>query len=282
MQADMHRRHQYMEELTTEPVAQAQDVQAVTNETQPSNTEPQALNVEKHESEDEKSKGYLKRIAVLTAQREKANREAEFHKQLSASYASKLNVSSSDDSETLIKPDKNAYSDPHDYAEALLEWRLKKEKVDHNQKVAKESAAAQQQAWEAQKYHLLQTHAQRITEFEKQAPDYKQKVMESLGPILNDAHAFAIQTSPRSAEVAYYLANNLEDAYELAAIQNNPLEMGIFVGRITAKLEAQAPRKTLEPMQTITPGRSSSLAGTIDAGEDDFQRLRRQKFKGGY
>lgn len=80
------------------------------------------------------------------------------------------------------------------------------------------------------------TFAQRESEFAKNAPDYRDKTRSVSFPV-SDAMAEVFAESEEGPAVAYYLANNLEQADRIARM--SPLAAAHALGLIQAKLLAE-------------------------------------------
>lgn len=80
------------------------------------------------------------------------------------------------------------------------------------------------------------TFAQRESEFSKSAPDYREKTRSAIFPV-SEAMAEVFAESEEGPAVAYYLANNLDQADRIARM--SPLAAARELGRVEAKLIAE-------------------------------------------
>jgi hypothetical protein len=163
------------------------------------------------------------------------------------------------------------------YAAAVAAWSAKQ---------AREAARAELDAEreEAEEARTEQEWSRREAEFIKSKPDYAVKVLRppsAGGPVISDEMALVIKSSEIGAEVAYYLAENVEKSVEIARLPAHLQAREI--GRIEARLEAA---KAAPPPVSKAPPPAPKLdaaAATDDSepnpswSDDRWEKWRRRQ-----
>ncbi|RTL14528.1 MAG: hypothetical protein EKK56_00800 [Flavobacteriaceae bacterium] len=210
-----------------------------------------------------------KRIASLTRRYKEEREKRELaEKAIQANYAQgqTANIGGNANLADLKKPDRNDYADPYEYAEALVKFnedRAQAQKLNIERQIQLANMANFQKT-------LTESHAQRALEFSKQFPDYNDSLKNL--DISND-HVVAIQTSPKSAEIAYYLAKNPDEALEFSLM--NPIEALIQVGRYTEKF---AKNSSVKPSSTKPMTPLSSNTASVQTNSKNSIAALRQKY----
>jgi hypothetical protein len=198
------------------------------------------------ELDPQKQSGIDKRITNLTRQlrttQEQLAAEKSMRQELSrVNYANGQPTSSHD----LPKPDRNQFPDPYDYAEALIKWQ-EESRVASTVKRQQQMSAQQLDNY---KRKLNEQHALRADQLRKVMPDFDD-AMKMLDGTLPESHILAIQKSPYSAEIAYQLAKNVDDATEFAMM--DPYEAAMKVGELAVGMKNKPAGSSHKPMAPLT------------------------------
>ena len=115
-------------------------------------------------------------------------------------------------------------------------------------KYAQEQARAvvqqelQQRDWQSQQMTRVQTFESREAEFAKAHPDYHERVVQDSTLPITPAMREVLFDSPNGPEVAYWLAQNRENAAQIARLPPHQaaLELGRIEGRLAAIKEVKS------------------------------------------
>ncbi len=222
----------------------------------------------------EKQKGVDKRIANLTRQlrtaQEKIAQQNAMRQDLSrVNYAK----NPTNESQHLIpKPDRNQFADAFDYADAVLRWK------DENAMALQQQQQQQMQASQIDtvRRKLNDQHKARALEFKKVVPDFDE-AMNVLDGLLPQSHIIVIQKSPYSAEIAYQLAKNVDDATEFSML--DPIEAGIKIGELTSEFKRRPKAEAHQGMASITSANSNVASASSSKPPSKIAELRKRYSK---
>lgn len=166
-----------------------------------------------------------------------------------------------------------------EYTKALVKHEAKQEA-----KAAKEESAKDQAKAEAQKSSMtkVEKYKAQVTEARKAYKDFDEVLNEYDGPSSPELHA-AILDSDQGAEVAYYLANNPEEAEKMRGMDTGDLYR--FIGKIEAKLEhgkSEEPppvktSKAPKPVEPVGKGKADVEPDWDNMDPDEYIRRRRER-----
>lgn len=163
---------------------------------------------------------------------------------------------------------------------------LRQKTAEYIAKQSREAARAELDAErsQAERDRTEQEWSRREAEFIKSKPDYAVKVLRppsAGGPVISDEMAKVIKSSEIGAEVAYYLAENVEKSVEISRLPAHLQAREI--GRIEARLEAA---KAAPPPVSKAPPPAPKLdaaAATDDSepnsswSDERFEKWRRRQ-----
>lgn len=171
------------------------------------------------------------------------------------------------------KPKLDDFETYDQYTEALTDWKFE-------QKTKEQESKSREQALQREAKQRAETYAAKADEFAKANPDFDEVVTEcdAFTPIMVQA----IQDSDVGPEVAYYLANNPEEAEKLAGL--GVVAMNRAIGRIEAKLEARESKPAVKttnappPIKPVTKSASTTVDPyNLEMDADDYAKWRRQR-----
>ena len=225
--------------------------------------EPKAEEQPKPEEkkEDPIPKGVQKRIDRAVREKYEAQAEAKMLKE-------RLDRIEQNIQERVAKPIDNSepridnFDDFDQYVAAKAEWIASKkinETLDERERRSAEERAA------AAHYQAVDGWNQRLEKATAELPDFKE-VIESSDVPMSDFMRDAIIDSDLGPKVAYWLANNPDEAKKIASM--SPLATVKAIGRIEERLEslAKAPKKP-----TAAPAPLKSVGGKASVQKDPGQ-----------
>jgi hypothetical protein len=133
------------------------------------------------------------------------------------------------------------------------------------------AAEAAKRATEAERQKAVDAWAARAAETRKQVPDYDDVMAEADDVIISDAMQQTILEADRGPEVAYWLAQNREEAERIAKLP--ALAAARAIGRIEAGLPqlktdgSPGPKRTTSAPRPVTPvtgGKTTAVASIHD------------------
>ena len=243
-------------------VEETKDVKTESKSSEDSNSQVEAHKEVDETNEDQKPKGQgiQKRISELTRGRREAERAAVKLQQQVAELKSKV--------KQLSKPEaKNFNGKPDEYVESLLDY---KNTVKEVEKTSAKEQAAIVKAQEALKTEFNE----KLKDFAEKHQDAYEVISKVPSKIFDDRLAYNIMNGESSAELAYYLAKNLNEAAELSEMDD--LGLSRALGRLEAKIAASASGTASKPVETkktkaekpITPIRSGDVSKTTYTKEE--------------
>lgn len=132
--------------------------------------------------------------------------------------------------------------DTENYTQAVAEWTVKRVKEAERQEQAK---AQEAQARESQ----ATAFQQRIAEFEERMPGAWQKAVTADMPVPPELQEI-VQARPAGLELAAYLADNLEEAREIASL--SPTLRAAEYALIERSLRTESTAKVIPPKPPVT------------------------------
>jgi hypothetical protein len=231
------------------------------------------------EQEHKPSRGVQKRIDELTAQRHRAEREADFYRQL-LEQRQQLQPQPQPQhpepqSQTPDAPPKfDDFESIEDYVTAAAEYKAKE--LLRAEKAAAEQAERQrhQQQTQAQR---MQTVQQKISEAEQKYPGLYDRISDPALPV-TESVVDALMDAENFADLANHLAANPSELARLAALP--PHRLGYEVARIEARLSAQPVVKASSappPVSPVRPSASPSAAPDPATDPEGWIRYRNEQ-----
>ncbi len=230
---------------------------------QPSEGQHSAEGADGSNDEGEKGKkskgGFQQRIDRLTREKYEAMRRAQALEQRLAELErqvqpdSKINIPE-DGLPPMPTPEQFGY-DEEAYTAAMKEW------ADARAAKAQEVALQQIEQQRLQQEALRQQAelAQKVQAAQEKYPDFVEKVMDPSLPSLQEVNpaAFeAVLSSDKMADVAYYLANNPQEVFDLAGVP--PVEAVKRIAYIEAKFSGKGGAAPAAAQQTAPPPKTVS------------------------
>jgi hypothetical protein len=198
-------------------------------------------------------KGVQKRIDRLTRERYRLQGELEAMRRQHPKQETQQPTSAAG------SPKPEQFQSYEDYLEAKAEWKAE-------QKVAevlnRQQESTKRQTAQAEHDKLQQSWEKSVDEAIGVYDDFEEVALAPDVPI-SDAMSKAILRSGKSADVAYYLGKNREEAAKIASM--DPLSAAIAIGRIEATLARPAAKKTTSaPPPISTVGARASVSKDPD------------------
>lgn len=267
----------------------------------PDNTDPEENEVADPDPEEDKQllvpkkKTVQERINELTAKaREAERREADALRRLTELEAGKnkepevkapVAVVGEPTPDDLLEDGQAKYPlgeyDPA-YIRDLTKFTIEAENKAYQESLKQTEAQRQQQA---ERDALSTSWKERVTEVQERIPDFVEKGQEleatftNLDPQYGEYLASTIMQLDNGPDVLYYLANNIEEAQQIAGL--GPLKAAIALGgldRVLAKTEAAPqPRITKAPEPPKSLNKGSSLKEPED--DEDLDKFSAKLFK---
>lgn len=160
------------------------------------------------------------------------------------------------------------------HAEALTDWKVE-------QKFQEKDTKSKEENLRNEMKQRTETYVAKANEFAKEHPDFDEVIAEceSFTPLMVQA----IQDSDLGPEVAYYLANNPEEAEKLTGM--GIVAMNRALGRIESKLESSKETKATvrttnapPPIKPLTKNASTTVDPyNTNMEADDYAKWRRQR-----
>lgn len=172
------------------------------------------------------------------------------------------------------KPQLDSYETYEDYYEALTDWKVEQRFKDKDAK-AKEAQAREESG------KKLDTYNKRAAEFKKTTPDFEKVIADFSEDVdITPAMEHAILESEVGPQLAYYLANNPDEAESIAKM--GVMQMNRYLGKLEAKLESNPPKviKTTNAPAPISPvGKASSASTKTINDEMSYEEYRKMRGK---
>jgi len=244
------------ESVNTEVDAEDSTPSDDSNELDGQESEDSEATEESEPTEAKKKSGFQKRIDELTRQRYEAEQRA----QQLEDRLSKQQQEMSQIGHQTQKPTLEQFNyDEQSWAQAMESWA--EQGIQRQQEIQQQ---AEQQRTEMSRQAEIgrKIQEQTVKAIEKY-PDFHQKVNNPSLPSIQSVSPAAYEaliTSENMGEVAYYLANNPAEVYQLGSM--SPLDAVRAITRLEAKLSYTAPKPTQAPKPP------SSVKGKSDAVTD--------------
>lgn len=234
------------EEATNEPVT-SNATAAQTDASNVGSEGSKRLDTEQNEF----ATGAQKRIDKLTARlKAETERRIAAEKNIQANYAP-VPIPNSGGMAAPLKPDRSQFADPYDYAEALLNFDKQKNAYEASQR----QSQVNQEQMQRYKEDLNMQHTHRVNEFKKSVPDFDDTIAK-IEKFIPQSHVIAIQKSGKSAEIAYYLGKNVDEALEFG--QLDPMDAILKVGELTHELKSNRQSSATVPMAPLQSATTSA------------------------
>lgn len=189
---------------------------------------------------EKKPDGVQKRINELTAKARAAERRAEILERELEARQRQPEPAKQEPDAPQGKPTIDQFQSYDEYVEALTDWKT-------DQKLAAREQAAEakktQSTQQAEHQALYERHQQQVTDGRGKYSDFDEKVMDNPDLPITPSMVKALAESDAGADIAYYLADHLEEAADIASM--SPTRQAIALGRIEAKLASKPPAKTV-------------------------------------
>lgn len=250
----------FTDKAAAEPVAEAPKADSPpATETKPPEpvVDPEAEKAAKARAERQRTNRLFKQLAEEKVRRETVEKELEKLRQPAVVQRTGA-------------PDPAQFTDINEYTKAVREH----ERVE----AIKEYEQQQQvKASQAQQAQLVKGWEDAVDKGSEKYEDFETVVGE-LKP--TSPWAIAIMQSENSADVAYYLGQNIKEAQKIVAM--NPVAQIYEIGRVSAKLLASPPTPKLasKAPAPITPVQGTAVADTEitdDMPMDKFIRMRNKQ-----
>lgn len=165
-------------------------------------------------------------------------------------------------------PQPEQFTDWASYTEAMVEYRLEK----------RESDRRQQDARAAEERQVL-TYQEKVADFAEKVQDFQEVVLAIPQEFLSPELQKAILAHERGPEIAYHIAQNDDDLFQLASIR--PELMGAAVERLAKRLAAPQPKTPpIKPISNAPPPPATvsgrAPADTADDKLTDVQWYKRE------
>tara|TARA_R110000851_G_scaffold281730_1_gene435198 strand:+ start:737 stop:1597 length:861 start_codon:yes stop_codon:yes gene_type:complete len=159
--------------------------------------------------------------------------------------------------------------DTDKYEASLADWYERKRSVDDQQAQVKQAEQQQAEAWQQK----LQGYADAKSKLKVKDYDDAEEVVQQMFNVVQQG--VMIQGAEDSALVIYALGKNLEQAKELAKI-DDPVKFAFAVARLESKLKITSRKAATRPESKISA--TASSAGAVDS---TLERLREEASKSG-
>lgn len=281
------------------PIEEVEATEEKTTEEPAENLEAQEEQESKdEEAEPQKPKSrFQERISELTrAKKEAEARAAEALAQLEAYKSDKKTVDAPVKTSEAVQDDTPTAEDVNEdgspkyplgefdpaFIRDLTRYTIKKEGEAEAIRQEEIRKAKQEQA---QAQALQETWQEKLNETVKEKPDFIEKAQtleetfRDLDPSYGDYLAQTIMSMEAGPEVLYYLANNIEEAQEIADL--GAVKATIALGHLEAALTVQSKQKDTikvsaapEPPVLVNKGTRGSVPISADTDSlDDFEKL---------
>ena len=201
--------------------------------------------------------------AKAKAEAEEAKKETERLKQ--EAEAARAAAASLPDAKDDVKPDRDNFDDPDEFAIALAAYAARQEqrkinevtqkRLKENEEKAKTEASEKQAAEaKAKVEELHKNFNERLATSKADYPDFDEKVSNNDKLIVRNEAFFLIEKSELGPHILYKLANDPEELKNLNALaQSDPAAMALRIGELQA--EARIARKP-KPSKAAVPHKS--------------------------
>jgi len=201
------------------------------------------------------------RFSELTEARKRAERERDEARKEADELRAKVNPKPEVKIDPDVGPEPQAkdYGDAFEYAKDLAKWSTDKALKDRDAAEAEKTQKAEQEK-------TLKIWQKRVTEIEKELPDYREVLASADSLAVGDDVRDAIIESEVGPKILYHLASNPD---EVDRINGMTVRAALrAIGKLEAKFEAPPEKKEQEPPKTpvarvkppepITPIRANS------------------------
>jgi hypothetical protein len=207
-----------------------------------------------------KAKGVQKRIDELVKQREDAERRAEAERQEKlrllalVEKGGKTEEKPAPEEKTLVRPSRQQFESQEGY-EAALESYIEAKATDTanravEARIQAERDKAQREEIERGQRATHEAYQARVAKAVEKLPDYR-AVAESPDVQVSIPVAHAIANSEQGPEIQYFLGKNPDEAKRILAL--HPAKQLVELGKIEARLEAEASKPAAEPKPAEKP-----------------------------
>lgn len=190
--------------------------------------------------------GFQKRISELTSDKRRLEREADHWREMALKGQTPTPAATSD-----AAPQAENFATYDEYVHANARWAARQE-------LKAEQGRTEQQRTEREALEVEQKFMQRCDAASERYADFN----DAVGAMMSDdtypispAVAHAVKTSEKGPDLAYWLANNRQEAARLS--QLSPLAAAMELGRVAATLQTPAKRTVTQvppPPTTIRGG----------------------------
>jgi len=227
-----------------EPVEKAEE----TPEEKPSDKADETVKPEEKKPEEKKEDHFNRRQRRLLQERSEFKAKAELYEKLMSQQQQQATQTG--------KPTRDAYADEGAYIEALTDWKMDQKLGTVRQELAQQSAQSQ----------VMNEWSQKVTTARAVYADYDEVLAEATDIQLTGPVQEAIMDSKYGADIAYYMAQNPEDAQRIVSL--SPTSAIREIGRIESYIEQEAKKnggsskKVPSPApRPINPPKASSSGG---------------------
>ena len=241
---------------------------------------------EVEEEETKETPWYEKRFAKLTYQREEAKRQWEAEKERAEKLQQLLDKAITKEEpppeRPVGKPKAEDFDTDEDFFDALTDWKLEQREkaVQEKREQAKREEEQKKQEMTAQEREAeFRTNAIKMNqEGRGKYKDYEQVVFSLPSEVMTRQLAEAILDTDLSADIAYHLGKNPEEAGKIA--QLSPTKQAIALGKIESRISNQKKEVSNAP-PPINPLKGKD-SDTLDPDEilernpDEWIRLRNE------
>lgn len=218
------------------------------------------------EQENKPPKGVQKRIDELTAQRRRAEQEADFYRKLlEDERAQRQPAAKQDQQQPTVKapPKFEDFESLEDYVSATAEYKAEQLLEARQHKAEQEAQQRKQQEVIEQRHQTLQQKMQQAVE---KYPDLPVLLSDPSLPV-TDTVVEALMNAENFADVANHLAHHPDEVRRLAGL--TPLQTAYEVAKLEARIAAQPvakPSSAPAPLNTVRP--SAAPATVPDPSKD--------------
>jgi len=265
--------------VSPEPVEDAKIVSETPEPKAEDKSEPEAKpEADEHHEDDEPKKDpdkrpkLEKRFSELTEQRNRERERAEAAERRLAELEAKANPKAAEKTDEIgPKPDPKDYTEAFKYAEDLAEWSTGKALKDRD-------AAEAEKAQKAEQEKTIKAWQKRVSDVEKELPDYKEVLASADNLAVSDDVRDAIIDSDVGPKILYHLAQNPEEVERINGLTVRGALRAI--GKLEAKFETQPQKEQaapevkiakVKPPEPITPIRASNTPDNRIDAKGEFQ-----------
>jgi hypothetical protein len=211
-------------------------------------TSAEAGTVVEDQEPDETPSWAKKRFSKLTRQKYEAKAESERLAEENQRLKEQIETQKNQPKPLGEKPQIDNFETEEEFFEALTDWKL--DKRDHDMLASTQAAAKQDKQVEAQQSRQAKTKAM-MDAGGAAHEDFYDAVTKVPGNLFRQEVIDTIIDADNSAEVAYFLATNLDDAAAISDMSG--AKRAIEIGKISARLASPPGKSTTKAPNPITP-----------------------------